>query len=320
MNTSRRHFLAGTGALVCLGRQAAGWSRNSIVAPPGATSGGYKGKLCFFSKPLAEMEWGQLAKNLKSLGFDGVDLTVRHEQGHVMPERAREDLPTAVAAFRGEGVDVPMITTSLTSADDPTARPILSTAGKLGISYFKPGYYLYKFVDVEKELEEAGKQFRGLAELAQQCGIQAGYHNHEDYIGAPVWDMARVIEPLEPQWAGYYFDPRHAVAEGGVGAWKIATHLVARRLKMVAVKDFYWEKTARKGWTDVNCPLGQGMVDWKYFFATIAGAGFQGPISVHLEYDIPGASREAKEENTLAAAKQDLKFLIARVREAYASV
>jgi sugar phosphate isomerase/epimerase len=263
------------------------------------------------------MQWGRLAKSIKRLGFDGVDLTVRKEQGHVMPERVTEDLPKAFAAFQDEGVDVPMITTSLTSADDPAARPILATAGKLGIPYFKAGYYRYKLIDVEKELAEAGKQFRGLAELAQQCGIQVGYHNHEEYIGAPVWDIARVIEPLDPKWAGYYFDPRHAVAEGGVGGWKIATNLVSRRLKMVAVKDFYWGKTARKGWEDVNCPLGQGMVDWKYFFKAMAYAGFQGPISLHLEYDIPGATPAAKEENTLAAAARDLEFLRARVREAY---
>lgn len=310
MRISRRNFLARTSAV------AAAVAMNPI-GPVAEVPGGYKGKLCFFSKPLAEMEWGQLAKNLKRLGFDGVDLTVRKEQGHVMPERVTEDLPKSVAAFRDAGVDIPMITTSLTSADDPTARPILATAAKLGIPFFKAGYYQYKLVDVERELADAGKQFRGLAELAQECGIQVGYHNHEDYIGAPVWDIARVIEPLDPKWAGYYFDPRHAVAEGGVGGWKIATNLVSRRLKMVAVKDFYWEKTARKGWQDVNCPLGQGMVDWRYFFKAMARAGFQGPISLHLEYDIPGATTAAKEENTLAAAARDLEFLRARVREAY---
>ena len=45
-----------------------------------------------------------------------------------MPERAAEDLPKAVAAIRAEGLEVPMITTALVAADDPTAVPILSTA------------------------------------------------------------------------------------------------------------------------------------------------------------------------------------------------
>src|SRR5205823_14796010 len=88
----------------------------------------------------------------------------------------------------------------------------------------------------------AAGQFRGLVTLSKQYGIQAGYHNHEEYIGAQVWDMASVIDALDPKWAGFYFDARPAVAEGGVGGWKIATNLVMPRLRMVAVKDFRWEK------------------------------------------------------------------------------
>src|SRR2546422_4865491 len=69
------------------------------------------------------------------------------------------------------------------------------------------------------------------------------------------------------------------------------------RLKMVAAKDFYWEKTPDKGWQARNCPLGEGMVDWKYFFKAIGRAGFQGPISLHLEYDVPGSTKAAKERS-----------------------
>ena len=147
--------------------------------------------------------------------------------------------------------------------------------------------------------------------------LLVGFHNHAAYVGAPVWDIAGVLDTMDPKWAGYYFDIRHAVAEGGAGAWKIALNLVSRRLKMIAVKDFYWEKSARKGWQEQNCPLGEGMVDWKYFFKTLAQAGFHGPVSLHLEYDIPGRTASARKENTLAAAQRDRDFLKARIREAY---
>jgi sugar phosphate isomerase/epimerase len=309
---SRRDFFASAAACAA----AVALPSNTLQSRPSA--GPYKGKLCFFSKPLPEMDWRRLAQNAKRVGFGGIDLTVR-TGGHVLPEKAAEDLPKAVAAIREEGLEVPMITTALTSADDPTTRPILSTAAKLSIPYYKPGYYMYDFIDVRKELERAGAEFRRLAALGGQYGIQVGYHNHQEYMGAPVWDMARVIEPLDPKWAGYYFDPRHAVAEGGVGGWKIATNLVMPRLKMVAVKDFYWEKTPTKGWQAVNCPLGEGMVDWKYFFKTIAQAGFQGPISLHIEYldEEVAHSTPANEEKILAATHRDLEFLKARVREAY---
>ena len=99
------------------------------------------------------------------------------------------------------------------------------------------------------------------------------------------------MDRLDPKWAGYYFDPRHAVAEGGGGAWKAATHLVAPRMKMMSLKDFYWEKTA-KGWVIRNCPMGDGAVDWAWFGKVLAEARFAGPISLHFEYEIPGRDRE----------------------------
>jgi sugar phosphate isomerase/epimerase len=314
---SRRSFLEAASAVACsaaIGSPAGAHTvpTNRSVAP---ARGPYTGKLCFFSKPLPDMDWRRLARSTKRLGFDGLDLTVR-KGGHVLPERAAEDLPRAVAIAREEGLDVPMITTALTSADDPTARAILEAAAGLGIPFLKPGYYMYALTDVRAELEQAGREFRRLVELATRCGVQAGYHNHSEYVGAAVWDAASFIEPLDPRWAGYYFDPRHAVAEGGAGAWKTACHLVASRLKMVAVKDFRWEKTAG-GWQDANCPLGEGMVDWRYVCGVLSRAAFQGPISLHLEYEVPGPTSAAHEENILAAAQRDLGFLKERLREAY---
>jgi len=131
--------------------------------------------------------------------------------------------------------------------------------------------------------------------------------------------MASVIETLDLKWAGFCFDPRHAVAEGGVGGWKIATNLVVPRLKMVAVKAFRWEKR-EEGWADKNCPLGEGMVDWRYFFNALAASGFQGPIALQLEYEVRGDTAAAWEENTLAALRRDIEFLKAHLRDAYGTL
>jgi L-ribulose-5-phosphate 3-epimerase len=279
---------------------------------------GFSGAICLFSKHLPTMDWARMAQAVKKLGFGGIDLTVR-PGGHVLPERASEDLPKAVAAIRAEGLSAPMITTALTSAHDPTAIPILSTAGKLSIPFFKPGYYKYSFADVRGDLQKAMNDFRSLTDVSKRSGVQCGFHNHEGYVGAQLWDVAQTIDQLDPKWVGYYFDIRHAVAEGGVAGWKIALNLAAPRIKMIAVKDSYWEKSG-KGWRQVNCPLGQGMVDWKAYFKALREANFQGPISLHLEYEIPGATTTAQEENTLAAAQRDFEFLKGQLQEAYQAV
>jgi len=313
---SRRGFLSaaarGTaGALVA----RAYAPENPPAEGRGAAPSGFRGTLCLFSKHLPDLRATELGRAVAALGFGGVDLTVR-PGGHVTPERAALELPPFLAAVREQGLEVPMITTGLLSAADSTARPMLETAGRHRVPFFKPGYYRYAFVDVRSELESASADLRGLAALAARCGVQLGYHNHAGYIGGPVWDIARVIEALDPRWVGYYFDVRHAVVEGGDGGWRAALNLVAPRLKMVAVKDFFWEK-GPQGWRQRNCPLGEGMVDWKEFFAALARGGFHGPVSLHLEYDIPGGAG-LKQENTLAAAARDLAFLKAGLAGAYA--
>jgi L-ribulose-5-phosphate 3-epimerase len=275
----------------------------------------FPGKLCFFSKHLPDLGAKDLAREIKALGFGGIDLTVR-KGGHVAPERAAEDLPPFLAAVREQGVEVPMIATGLVSAADPLARPLLETAARHGVKYVKLGYLRYAFRDVRAELAQAASDLRGLAELAADCGVVVGYHNHADYLGGPVWDVVPILEALDARSAGYYYDVRHAVVEGGGAGWRSAFLMVAPRLKMIAVKDFFWEKTAR-GWQQRHCPLGEGMVPWTAFFEELARTSFAGPVSLHLEYEIPGATASAKHENTIAVAARDLAFLKAGLAKAY---
>jgi sugar phosphate isomerase/epimerase len=288
---------------------AAGVSAAAGSAPAAARAA-RPGPICLFSKHLPRMAPKDLARAVKGLGFAGVDLTVRPD-GHVKPETVERDLPPAVNAIREEGLLVPLITTTLVSPADPTARPILAAAGKLGVPLFKPGYWKYAYEDVRRELRQAGADLRGLADIARRSKVELGFHNHGDCLGGPVWDAVSIIEKLDPRWVGYYFDTRHAFAEGGQSAWKVASHLVGPRVKAVSVKDFHWEKTS-KGWGIKKVPLGQGMVDVAGIFAILAKHGFAGPISLHLEYSIEGG--EAK---VLEAAARDLAYLRGKLDEAY---
>jgi sugar phosphate isomerase/epimerase len=298
MSLARRDLLVAAPLLAAGARTAAAAGQTAPVRSPGKPV--RPGPICLFSKHLPKMKPGALARAIKGLGFQAVDLTVRPGDGHVKPEAVASELPAAVEAIRAEGLSVPLVTTVLVSAEDPTARPILTTAGKLGVPLFKPGYWKYEYKDVRRELKQAGRALKGLSELARRSKVQLGFHNHGDCLGGPVWDGVSIVEGLDPQWAGYYFDTRHVFAEGGQSAWKVATHLVGPRVKAVSVKDFHWEKTA-KGWGIKKVPLGQGMVDVGGIFTILAQYGFSGPISLHLEYTIEGG-----EDAVLKAAERDL--------------
>ncbi len=184
MNTSvnRRAFLAGAVGAATL----AAMSRPGMAVP--AKQGPW---ISVFSKHLQFLDYKQLAKTCRELGLDGVDLTVR-DKGHVLPKNVARDLPAAVEALRAEGLDVPMITTALNSGDDPDARPILEAASKLGIPYFRIGGLTYDANgEILAQLARYTEQLRGLAKLAEELNLSAGYHNHSGtgQVGGPVWDL-----------------------------------------------------------------------------------------------------------------------------------
>lgn len=259
--------------------------------------------LCVFTKHFPETPAVELGPVLRDLGIAAVDLTVR-PGGHILPENAARDLPRAVEALDKAGVRVSMITTGLTSAEDPAARPTLETAAKLGIGYFKLGYYRYpKTIDLERTRAETAHDLAGLARLAAEVGISGGFHNHSGaYVGSNLWDSWLLLQDTPREAVGFYFDPCHATIEGGKSGWEISFHRVAARLNMVACKDFRWEK-GPDGWRDVMCPLGEGMVDYPAFFKLLGATGFAGPISLHVEYELETA------KETHAAVARDFARL-----------
>lgn len=241
--------------------------------------------LCLFSKHAAKLNYAQLGKYCKQVGFDGVDLTVR-PAGHVVPERVAEDLPLAVEALGAAGLKVPMITTGLTNPRAPEAAATLRKAGELKIPFWKVGYFRYdKVIDIERKLAEVQVALTGFTALSRLYNCTAGFHNHSgNYVGSPMWDTRQLLTPLDANHIGYYFDPAHATAEGGAWNWEASLEIALTRMKMVAVKDFYWEKGASGKWAMKWCPLGEGMVDWPKVFARLAKAKFTGPVTLHVEY------------------------------------
>ena len=273
--------------------------------------------VCMFSKHLPFLGYQVLATTLKSMGFDGVDLTVR-PHGHVLPQNVENDLPRAAELIRREGIGLPMITTGLTSPRDPAAQRTLQTAGQLKIPYYKLGYYSYSdLTTFEKTLTQVKKSVEGLAAIGRHAGVQGGFHTHSGRtVGSVMWDSWWIQRDIDPMWMGFYFDPCHATIEGGKWGWKIGFYRLASRINMVSLKDFYWEK--RDGeWQIRMCPLGEGMVRFTEFFELLASIGFHGPLSVHVEYEVGGSTKSERRERTLSAIEKDYWFVKKKIAQVY---
>ncbi len=302
---------------ILIGAAAGSAATMAMAAPPAKTGEASGPTICFFSKHLPHLNYPELAKALKDFGFPGVDLTVR-PKGHVLPENVERDLPKAVDALRAEGIAIPMVTTGLTSAGDPAARPTLYTAAKLGVPLYKLGYYRYgDLTKLDETLDRVKREVEGLAALGRHAGIQGGFHTHSGRsVGAVMWDNWWIQRDVDPRWMSYYFDPCHATIEGGSWGWKVGYHRLADRVTMVSIKDFFWEKQNGE-WKIRMCPLGEGMVRFPEFFQMLAGGGFRGPLSLHIEYEIEGSTESSGREKTMAAIARDLAFLKKQVRTAF---
>lgn len=266
-----------------------------------------------FSKNLHWLDYDGMAQAAAEMGFDGVDLTVRPD-GHVAPERVAEDLPKAVAAVRKKGLNVFMMTTAITSADDQYTEPILKAASALGISYYRMGWINYdEKKSMEENLKEIEMRLTKLAALNKKYKIHGGYQNHSGAnFGSPVWDLAGALKNLDPQYIGSQYDVLHANVEGA-NSWPLGLKLLKSHIRTMDIKDYRWEKQTN-GWKAQVVPLGEGMIDYKKYLKLIKEYDIRGPFSIHYEYPLGGAENGAKtvtmpRENILSLMKKDVDTL-----------
>jgi sugar phosphate isomerase/epimerase len=254
-----------------------------------------------FSKHLQFLDYDAMARTAKDLGFAGIDLSVR-PGGHVEPGRVTTDLPRAVEAMTRHGLRPGMMVTALTDTADPLTRTVLSTARQLGFTHYRTGWLSYP--DQQPVTEAFGlcqRQFTALAQLNREIGITGMYQNHAgQFFGAAIWDLHAVLSQLPDGGLGSQFDVRHATVEGA-SIWHNNLRLIAPFIRSIALKDFTWS-SGPGGPKVENVPIGQGMVDFKRYFAFLKQAGIRVPASLHLEYPLGGAD-EGKRTLTIPAAQ-----------------
>ena len=142
---TRREAMAALGASAALARKAVaqaaaekdGGPKAGIAQAPRTAP-----MICAFSQNLIKVFYPELGMIAQQIGYDGVDLTVM-EGGHVNPHITNVDLVRALESVRGAGLEVPMITTTITSVNDQTAYPILAITGHTQVHLYRLGFWPY---------------------------------------------------------------------------------------------------------------------------------------------------------------------------------
>jgi L-ribulose-5-phosphate 3-epimerase len=268
--------------------------------------------ISIFSKHLQWLNYQDMAKLTADIGFDGIDLTVR-PGGHITPENVSMDLPKAVEVIQKAGLKVHTITTDIKTADQPHIEAILKAASRAGITNYRMGWYKYNSeIGVMENIALFNKDFVRMAALNEKYNIQGNYQNHVDRFGNSIWDLWLAMKDINPAYLSSQFDIRHAVIDGA-DAWPIHMDLIKTHIGSLAIKDFNWKNVNNK-WLKENVPLGQGMVDFKKYFALIKKYDLKVPISLHYEFPLGGADKGAKSlsiprDEFVKAIKGDLETL-----------
>ncbi|MGM0506376.1 MAG: TIM barrel protein [Bacteroidota bacterium] len=248
-------------------------------------------ELNIFSKHLEFLDYDEMARVAKAMGFDGVDLTVR-ETGHVEPENVIRDLPRAVDAIEKYGLNHDMMTTFVDDASNSVDRRVLQTASEQGIRFYRMNWFRY---DENQSMPESIAHYRQriheLDRLNQGYDLVGCYQNHAGtLVGASLWEIHEMLQDADPETFGVQYDLRHAVVEGGL-SWENGLRLIAPRIRTLVLKDVKWSQQPDGAWYAENVPFGEGMVDWAHYFKLLKEYNIQVPVSVHFEYPLGGANR-----------------------------
>jgi sugar phosphate isomerase/epimerase len=290
MTASSTVALCGTGALPVF---AAEKSSPSIVV---------------FSKvyQTLKLSFDDAAEVTAEAGIDGIDCPVR-PGGEVLPEHVTSALPQYAAALRKRGLQLPLLTTAITSVASSRAEDILRTAKQLGVEFYRLGFIIREAdASVGKQVREIKAQLKELAALNKQIGIGALIQNHSPagrrYLGGDLTELLELVEGFDPGQIGVAFDIGHALIVHG-DDWRGHFEKLKSHLKIAYVKD------VKRGGSWV--PFGTGDIATTGYFKLLRELKYQAPVSLHLEFDWTDGGK-SKTRPALVKALQDSAGVLRR--------
>lgn len=277
-------------------------------------------EIVMFTKMLKEignLTLEEAGDYILKLGFDGADLTVR-ERGYVPPENVVTELPKAINLLNSKGLNVPLITTSITDVKDKNAEDIIKKASECQVQYIKLGYWLYAgFGNFRKQIQNVRNKIKRLYRLGREYDVTLAIHTHAgNYLTNCATLLYTLLEGYEPRWLCAYIDPGHLFAETGPRGWELGLDILAPYIRVLAVKNYRWIKvkdvnTGNLIWKNKMLPLKEEIVNWPAIFKCLKEIKFDGCISLHSEY------KDLDLKRLIDQTSEDLEYLKNIIREVF---
>ena len=274
---NRRQAILAAGAATTIVTLAAN-ANAMLPAESSTTAEVVRPKICIFAKPIQDLTYEQIADLLAKYPVDGLEATVR-TGGQVDPAKVDEQLPRLVETLAKRSREFLILATNINTAKGTETESVLQCASKLGIRYFRMGYYRYKLDSpILPQLDAFARDARDLAAYCGSLEMTALYQNHagNNYLGAPIFDLVHILTGIPVSQMAIAMDVRHTTIEA-TSSWPLLYAMSKPHLGAVFVKDAIVE---RGKIMDVD--LGQGKAAGELFQA-IRRDGLPPVLSLHTE-------------------------------------
>jgi len=265
-----------------------------------------------FCKWCQDLPLPDLAKNLKELGFDGVDLPCR-PNAPVTHANGPEKLPQVKRVMEDHGLKLARVVTTLKDDSDETER-LLETINAVGIPKIRIGGYSVRGDDDPLEvLDEARRNLEALEPLLAKHGVKGGIQNHSgSTLDVNISSCLLMLQDRDPEWLGVQYDPGHTTLSGE--PIKLAVGLLGPRLQSVNLKSPRQEysidpASGRLSYKPIWVPLRDGMLDVPSVLSALKDSGYTDSISIHAEYRCYFYRVEDDVEATNKLVAEDVRYV-----------
>ena len=281
-STTRRQFLRVAGAAAAIGATSV---RFGSVASAFAAKEHPIPPVAVFSKVYQELklDFEQSATVTAEAGLDGIDCAVR-PKGEILPERAVDDMPRYAEALGKHGVRMLLMTTGIQGIDSPHARDIVATGKKLGIQFYRLGYWSHgQAIPQSKLMDQIKSSLTGLAAMNKELGVCGVYQNHsappdrtDSPVGGNLDELYDIVKDFDPKQIGVAFDLGHAIITHG-DEWQKHFEKLKDHIRVVYIKDVKRPASF--------VPFGEGEFGGTNFFELLQKMNYKAPLSLHVEFD-----------------------------------
>jgi sugar phosphate isomerase/epimerase len=260
-----------------------------------------KNRITVFAKPWPDLSIAELARFVKELGVDGVELPVRPKYP-VRPENITTELPKAAKIFRDHGLIIGSV------AGD-TDEKTIAACGEAGIALIRICVGIDMQIGYKATAKKVRAQFDALIPALEKHKVAIGVQNHYGVMVGSAIGLMHLIEQYDPKHVCAVLDPAHCAVGGEPEA--MALDIVLSHLRLVNFKSAsHWrvngpdEEEAK--WKIIWTTAAHAGYSWRTMVRCLRERGYTGDICLPVEYSDPKGTGALMGDAATVLAKKDI--------------